>query len=453
MKEEHFQTTHWCSTANRPAVCGGKSMISCGVYRDLILLYVSGECGDDTKELVKAHLSQCTDCRTYYEELAKPLTGEQAKSDARSTAEPAAPAGPSPSAVEDNHAEFDIARKVTKGLKKKWIVSLTAGVAAILLTIGLCILTVNQIRGDGLCFTSMDDRYYAKKFFQAIQDKDYEKAFSFIDVAGMYSEIRETGSDETAKAVQNYEKAVIGETEVYLNREAFLNDYQTYMENRDEAAFWIRMMLYNEGHRAPVDIPEHIFQEAAAKLAMTDSSLEASSEDTPDSPASGYTLTTLESGEKLYTLKGVDGAEQLTLDEPCILAAPYEKALDRLQETQRVMTACAQYYEAMGFEKYKELVWEDFLGRMQKLEAAGIRLKQISVSNSYRQQDSDGRECWQVEVTVGTSEEGSGSVTVMTRGSALRVGGGVGLEGAVDTLAQLTRASADPSGFYAKAYE
>lgn len=58
------------------------------------------------------------------------------------------------------------------------------------------------------------------------------------------------------------------------------------------------------------------------------------------------------------------------------------------------MTACAQYYESMGLDKYRELVWEDFLSRMKELEG--------------------------------------GAVIVMTRGGSLRAGG-VGLEGAVAT--------------------
>lgn len=36
------------------------------------------------------------------------------------------------------------------------------------------------------------------------------------------------------------------------------------------------------------------------------------------------------------------------------------------------MTACAQYYESMGLDKYRELVWEDFLSRMKEPAGGGV---------------------------------------------------------------------------------
>lgn len=316
-------------------------MITCNIYQDLILLYVSGECCEDTKGLVQEHLKQCDKCKSYYNQLSNPFPELDSAKETESELD-----------LEDNKykadaffygkksdmvktrqnaskkEELEVVRKVSHKLKKKWFISLIAGVMAVIVTVGIVFLSVNQVRGDGICFTSMDERYYAKAFLKAVQKKNYEKAFSLIDVEAMYCEIKNE------------------DIEMGANEE---NDTE-------------------------------------------------------------------------------------------------------LQAQQDLMSACAVYYEEMGFEAYKNLIREEFLKQMQEMEAKGIEIRQISISNSYRNIRNEKEEGWQVEATVKTAGEGSGRLILMTYGSQLRVSGSIAIEGEVQVLLDYLRVSADPAGFYEKAY-
>lgn len=41
----------------------------CGIIRDLLPLYIDDVCNDESKQAVKAHLSECENCRSYYESM------------------------------------------------------------------------------------------------------------------------------------------------------------------------------------------------------------------------------------------------------------------------------------------------------------------------------------------------------------------------------------------------
>ena len=45
----------------------------CDVIRDLLPLYVDEVCSEKSSEIVREHLLECDDCRSYYEELTEPM--------------------------------------------------------------------------------------------------------------------------------------------------------------------------------------------------------------------------------------------------------------------------------------------------------------------------------------------------------------------------------------------
>ena len=44
----------------------------CGIIKDLLPLYIDDVCNEESKEAVEAHLSECENCRNYYESMKTP---------------------------------------------------------------------------------------------------------------------------------------------------------------------------------------------------------------------------------------------------------------------------------------------------------------------------------------------------------------------------------------------
>ena len=45
--------------------------LTCGIIKDLLPLYAENLCGDESREAVEAHLSECESCRSSLEEMRK----------------------------------------------------------------------------------------------------------------------------------------------------------------------------------------------------------------------------------------------------------------------------------------------------------------------------------------------------------------------------------------------
>jgi hypothetical protein len=155
-------------------------MIPCKVYKDLILLYVSEECTEYTRELVDGHLKTCSDCQKYYQDLLEPITQVELE----------------PDLLEEKVKEFEVKKSFLK-IRKRWIISLVGVVLILGLTIGIGYLTYNQVRGEGICFTNQDELIMTKSFFKAVQNGNYEEAFSMLDIEKMYKYI-------TSDRVENF---------------------------------------------------------------------------------------------------------------------------------------------------------------------------------------------------------------------------------------------------------
>ena len=145
--------------------------LSCEVYEDLLLLYNDGLCGEDTKKLVEEHLAGCERCSNCLRKMRLPE--EMAKEE---------PAG-------DTDTEKESIRKSFKKIRKRWVMSLLVLPLLLILT-GPAIMIANEIRGDGICFSNLDDIWYCRKFFKLIADGEYDRAAEMLDFPGTYQNVR-----------------------------------------------------------------------------------------------------------------------------------------------------------------------------------------------------------------------------------------------------------------------
>ena len=112
---------------------------NCDLIQDLLPLYEEGLCSPSSRQAVEEHLGECDACRR----LAAPLPIE---------APPETPA-----------ADRAVKRSIKK-VRRRWLLSLIAS----LLAVPLLLMSVNQFRGRGLCFTNFDDILTARAFLSAL---------------------------------------------------------------------------------------------------------------------------------------------------------------------------------------------------------------------------------------------------------------------------------------------
>ena len=210
---------------------------NCELIQDLLPLYEEGLCSPASRRAVEEHLRECDACRR----LTAPLP----------TAEP----------VESPAAD----RAVTKSMKKvrrRWLTSLVAA----LLLVPMLLLCFNQYRGNGLCFTNLDDVYTAWRFLHALETQDWETAAKMHAFDEDYSSILEAlamdvsswGMSFTPCDLSGYDYAAAS----YLSRNQLLpetpQDLYGFLYNRTGTAMvplalWEQLMtmdpdaFYQEG--------------------------------------------------------------------------------------------------------------------------------------------------------------------------------------------------------------
>lgn len=157
---------------------GKNNSASCPIVYDLLPLYIDGACSEESKRLVEEHLAGCAACKRKLEAMAGepgiPPAGEEF----------VAPMLPEDAARQNRDRA---ARRIIRRIKRRWLVSLLA----CLLLVPLAWLSVNEYSGNGIAYTNMYDYYRVGKFGSALEQGDYEQAFSYLDIAFYYNAIQQ----------------------------------------------------------------------------------------------------------------------------------------------------------------------------------------------------------------------------------------------------------------------
>ncbi|MGM0884992.1 MAG: anti-sigma factor family protein [Bacillota bacterium] len=145
----------------------------CNVVYDLLPLYIDGACSEESKELVEEHLTECRACREKYAAMTSDMVDGSLLQ----------PSEEQPILINRDLA----AKRVLKRIKRRW----TLSAAAMLLLVPFIWLGVNQYRGEGISYTNLYDYYSATRFFHAMEEGDYEEAFSYVNVKFYYEDLQE----------------------------------------------------------------------------------------------------------------------------------------------------------------------------------------------------------------------------------------------------------------------
>lgn len=366
-------------------------MINCTVIEDLLILYVADECSEDTKKLVEEHLATCESCRKSLEALQ-------------------APSLPKPEMSPEMQKKNLTFQKGFRKIRHRWVASLLV-VALIFPLLGAGILTRNEFKGEGIAFTSMDEILASRSFLRALQKKDYEKAFQYLDIEGLYRQMTDADSLSGFDWAEAYRKVDVGGETYYIRKEIHQSEYQMYLQDKNIDNFWISMMVMNSQEITYAPIPKDYFEK---NIVEAQSRIQGSLQVVPEGRASvnvGYDYLLVENSEEVeYYLPAAYGSP-VTFEEnlmgrqaSVIPAAIFEESLEEIRLQEEKILAQAQVYQNMGLKAYREKQKAAFLANMMKLEKEGIRIQSFSFSAAYILEKETGT--WQINLNAVFGKEG-----------------------------------------------
>lgn len=173
--------------------------ITCEIVKDLLPLYVDGVCTQESRKAVEEHLESCKTCQEMYGRMRKDLEmdPEHASWDpfdeetGGSEQENGAAWGIGKHENQDKN-QAKIFRKGMKKIRRRWFFS----VIAAFLVIPLLLCTVNQVRGEGICFTNQDDILRGYRFLYAIKNGKYDSAFDMLDSEEVWKSLTDPAEEE-----------------------------------------------------------------------------------------------------------------------------------------------------------------------------------------------------------------------------------------------------------------
>lgn len=168
---------------------------NCELIQDLLPLYEEGLCSPASHAAVEEHLRECEACRR----LSKPLPIPE----------------PEPLPAEDK----TVARSMRK-VRRRWLRSLLAAV----LIVPLLLMSLNQVRGTGVCFTNLDDILTARRFLTALEKEDWDTAAKMHEYSGDYESIIEALSLSEQEWGPSFTPVTI-EGETYMVKTYIVRDY------------------------------------------------------------------------------------------------------------------------------------------------------------------------------------------------------------------------------------
>ena len=152
--------------------------IDCKIVEDLLPLYLDNVCSEQTKAAVEDHLRQCPECQ-------KLIDHTQAVELPHITLEP---------------SKGELA--VKKGFRKiriRWWASILATV----ILLPLLLLSWNQYHNRGVHYSNIHELRIGNAFMQCIDEGNYKKAYTYIDIAGLEQEWLDRWFDK--KTLENIE--------------------------------------------------------------------------------------------------------------------------------------------------------------------------------------------------------------------------------------------------------
>lgn len=361
--------------------------LPCEIVRDLLPLYQDGLCSPGSRQAVEEHLKQCPDCagKMRLLNLSQELGAEEAPEEAG----------------EKERRSSGVFRKI----RRRWALSLVA-VLLILPLLGLGAMGWNQYRGEGICFTNLDELWLCRRFLWLVQKGRYEEATELMDFDQDYVDILDCLSWTVEDYESQFQKVTLcGET--YMAQSWFAEQYLGDNPTEDADESW-RYLIYKDIPQ--ILIPLEVWQRITGSSLETD----GAGRQTGIQPESGTVYCLWESPWGPFMVEESDWENVTPLETaPEELCATLNLVPEELYQEakpamdQSALEACTYNQERFG--TVRDMTREEFCAYMRQQMArsigeamAGVTFSNVDYKGAYY---LDGR--WDVEYSL-TAETASG---------------------------------------------
>lgn len=366
--------------------------LPCELIRDLLPLYEDDACSQSSRAIVEEHLQNCESCRGLLRGVL-----------------------PLPEVEIEAKAEEKAAARSFRKIRRRWAASVLAVLVALPLIAAVVVLSVGQVRGEGFCFTNLDDIYAAARFVVTVCDGDYEKAAQYLDHTVDYSSIQEVLASAQEDYLPKLTPVDIGGERWLVSRdfsEKYLQDYEDAMQT------W-SYFLFNGVDMVP--IPVAVWERLAGQTppAMTAENGIYTLED-----GKRFRLVQTQWGDYLVTEHTWDCLENTETVQWCYTLdlmpeTMYHDLLSELEEYAQQQWQSGQDWNAWAkdvtMEEYTALRNAEFVQEMTACRDSGITLEYRGIGDIYNIEGE-----WTVYVEV-TADYGGESKVI---GIGLHVSGG-----------------------------
>ncbi|MCD8160976.1 MAG: zf-HC2 domain-containing protein [Clostridiales bacterium] len=382
--------------------------LECGIARDLLPLYVEGLCSEESRAALEQHLQECEDCRA----CCQRMTAENTE------------VAPSPPAGEES-TRF---RRGMRRVRRRWALSLVA----VLVAVPLIVMTVAQVRGDGLCFTNLIPVVKGYHFLSLLQEGKYEDAYDLLDTEEIWENLTVYDSDRL-DALETYQAVTIDGT-VWMLTPELVEDYfagdPAALEGEEALAFWETVYQNSQMGGTLFMIPAAAYETLEEQGRLNTLEEEAWDGDVSysdsilveDSQGSVYYVGYADS--LIAVLGELDADDYLLYDYDCVPELIWETWKENLEAEQAAFEAQAEPYLDMGYDAWRTASREQFASAMEQWTEENGSITRFRFSNAYAGSGENGS-WWQLEFDLWfTGDEVSGGGITLFSDGGLTFGGG-----------------------------
>ena len=385
----------------------------CNIVSDLLPLYADDACTEESKQIVEEHIKECADCARTLEAMKEPVE----ITDARNMA------------LELTEIKFLKAfKKASRKVKIK--VDLIILLVFLLIT-PLCILTVHQFDGSGICFTNFDDIKAATEVMETWKTSGFEAVLDAMEPTDLYEYLCRDNHEFTRNPYENYFTMNVDGTTCYLynytgsyeSRDARLDD-EEFMSD-----FWYSLIVNTEWDYI---IPADIYENLEAKYG-NDFYLERYRNYDPDYHNKPKKVST-ELGDYYYNkgfndfpidpFKTPDFRERISdyydleeffyAVERSVVLTPelYNYYCKVYDEVYKWETEYAEYYQNLGYDKFKAQWKKKLSDYLTGCEKQGVKLIDYKYESAYFYQSILNKSYWDITFEVRFSDGAKGYISI-----------------------------------------
>lgn len=384
----------------------------CNIVRDLLPLYADDACTEESKQIVEAHIKECSSCARTLEAMKEPVE----ITDARNMA--------------DELTEIKFLKAFKKATRKVKIKVDLIILLVFLLITPLCILTIHQFDGSGICFTNFDDIKAASEVMETWKTSGFEAVLDEMEPTDLYDDLCRYDYSFSKKPEESFFTMDInGETCYFYNngsefKDARLDD-EEFMSD-----FWYSLIVNTDWDYI---IPADIYEKLETKYGddfykKRYKNFDSDYHDMPEriSTELGDYYYDKSYGDDFFTYhyktpdfrekidEVYDLGELFYIAERSQVLTPelYEYYCKIYNEVYQWDTAYAEFYQNIGYDGFKTQWKNKISGYLLGYEKQGVKLVDYKYDSAYWIDYEPGKGFWDIAFEVSFSNGATGYISV-----------------------------------------